>query len=309
MKVSVCLAATRPDTVAAPVRSVMAQSYRDWELIVVAQRMIEPVRQAVAAAMLGNERSLTFVAQGGSGLSRARNAAVRAAQGDILAWLDDDCEAAPDWLATIVDVFGRHPEVGIVGGSLIAPAPERRWPRTCPAWVPAEVLREATLPRGESPAGFGWIGGDFAVRREVAERIGPFDEFLGAGSRFGQGEDLDYTLRAQAARVAMYSTPRARVRHTFGWRYGLGTILRHQRDLARGYGAVAAKLRLADDPFASTYRRSVERDVLTSHAAAWRAPVSATTAARRYVHFIRAYRECIAKFVVDADGVLAPRAG
>jgi len=43
-------------------------------------------------------------------LSRARNAAVRVADGDVIAMTDDDCEAAPDWLAVLVDRFASLPQ-------------------------------------------------------------------------------------------------------------------------------------------------------------------------------------------------------
>jgi Glycosyl transferase family 2 len=302
--ISVCVATTRPDTIAATIRSIRAQEYASWELVVVGQGDIEAVRGVVQAEMHSHPQRLCFVAQTGFGLSRARNAAMKEATGDVFAWLDDDCEAAPDWLSVIADALQRRPKVGIVGGALVAPSPLRRWPRTCPAWTPAEALYDPWAHGCVRPPGFGWLGGDFAVRRDAARLIGAFDEFLGAGARFPQAEDVDYMCRAEAAGVPMLSTPRAVVHHTYGWRYGVGAVLRHQRGLARGNGALAAKFTLLGDPRGAGLVRIARRESLACGVRWWRRPVSAVTGGRRLFHFMRAYRECLRDYRVGKGGLL-----
>src|SRR2546423_10210651 len=80
MKVSVCVAATRPDTVGDTVRSITAQTHPDWHLVVVAQGPgAGGVAAAVEQALGDHDRArATVVRQDGTGLSRARNAAVMA---------------------------------------------------------------------------------------------------------------------------------------------------------------------------------------------------------------------------------------
>ena len=84
MKISVCVAATRPDTVGATARSIAAQTHVDWELIVIVQG------GAAAAVAEAVEREVPrgrarVISQDGKGLSRARNVAIRMADGDVIA--------------------------------------------------------------------------------------------------------------------------------------------------------------------------------------------------------------------------------
>ena len=71
------------------VESVLAQSYRDWELIVVDDGSSDGSPQAVLD--LADERCHVY-SQGNLGVSAARNSGVRLAKGELLAFLDAD-----DW--------------------------------------------------------------------------------------------------------------------------------------------------------------------------------------------------------------------
>ena len=178
MRISVCVAATRPDTVGATARSIAAQTHGDWELIVIVQGGAAPAVAEAVEREVPRSRA-RVLPQDGKGLSRARNAAVRAASGDVIAMTDDDCEAAPDWLAVLVDRFASLPQAGIVGGTVVAPPARVRGPGNCPSCHPGEVLYEpGALPDG-APPGFHWIGANFAFRRSTAELVGDFDELLG----------------------------------------------------------------------------------------------------------------------------------
>lgn len=306
MRVSVCIATTRASTIGATLRSIRAQSYPDWEVVLVSQGDVDAVRRLAEREFASDPSRLRFVPQMGWGLSRARNTAMRAATGETFAWLDDDCEAAPDWLDVMVNGFKGRPEVGLIGGALLAPPPCKPWPRTCPQWTPAEVVFDPGRDGRTPPPGWGWIGGNFAMRRATAERIGDFDEFLGAGAHFPMDEDVDFMFRAEAASVPMLTTPRAIVHHTYGWRYGLRTVLRHQHDFARGNGAFAAKLTLLGDPRGQEAVEAVKDEARVGWLQGFR-PFSLPTGVRRLFYFLAAYRECLTRFEVDTSGLLVPR--
>jgi glycosyltransferase involved in cell wall biosynthesis len=311
MKVSVCVAATRPDTVGDTVRSITAQTHPDWHLVVVAQGPgAGGVAAAVEQALGDHDRArATVVRQDGTGLSRARNAAVMAADGDVIAMIDDDCEADPRWIEVIVDRLVAEPAVGLVGGAVIAPPRQGRGPANCPSCQPADVAyHPGSSPDGPDgpPPGFAWIGANFAFRRATAQGVGEFDELLGAGARFPVAEEIDFMRRAGALGIAMLTTPEAVVHHTYGWRQGVGAVWRLQRNYARGNGAYAAKLTMLGDPRGprdlSEMRRLTATDWWTR-----RRPVAVPAGLRRYAHFIAGYRECLRECRVDERGLLVLR--
>jgi glycosyltransferase involved in cell wall biosynthesis len=241
------------------------------------------------------------------GLSRARNRVMDRANGEVIAFIDDDCEADPNWLAVMAGYLQSDPSIGLVGGATVPPPDTRSGLRlrlsTCPAILPAEGLYDPAASR-VPPPGWDWGGANVAVRGEVAARVGGFDEFLGPGTPFLAGEDRDYKFRLEALGVCMMATPRAVVRHTYGRRYGVRPVTRLSRAYARGGGAVAGKLTVSGDPrgeeWLAAARREFWRDILK--------PGRSLAAMYRLPHFLRAYREVVAGYTVDArTGCLQPR--
>src|ERR1700730_9249 len=99
MKVTVCIPSTRAATLGRAMMSIFRQTYADWELLVVVQGTDTAVAAAARQAAGCPRCRIVSIPQ--RGLSRARNAALRLFRGDILAMIDDDCEAAADWLAVL----------------------------------------------------------------------------------------------------------------------------------------------------------------------------------------------------------------
>ncbi len=149
------------------------------------------------------------------GLSGARNTGVRAATGDVVAFLDDDATAAPDWVARMLDAYA-DPRVVGVGGSVV-PA----WQAPRPAWFPDEFLwvvgcsyRGLPTERAEirNP-----IGANMSFRRDTFDRVGGFDEAMGRLGKDAAGcEETEFSIRARAARPAtrIVLEPAAQCRHT-----------------------------------------------------------------------------------------------
>ncbi len=247
MTISVCIPTVRPTTLGAAIASIRRQTFTDWELIVVGQGADETL-ESVTRVAAENDSRVRYIHIAQSGLSLARNAGLRAARGEIIAMTDDDCEAHINWLEVIAASFTAQSSVGVVGGALLAPPPTRPGVSMCPSLVPGEVLCDPVRTGRSAPPGFDWWGANFAVRRTVADRVGPFDECLGVGGNFMSGEDVDYKLRLEAAGVQMYSTPRSAVSHTYGRRYGLRDVMRYWHRNEAGMGALAAKLTMMGDP-------------------------------------------------------------
>jgi GT2 family glycosyltransferase len=163
------------------------------------------------------------------GASMARNLGARAATGEVVVFTDADCCPRPDWLAALGAPLA-DPSVGAVAGRL--------------ASTPPRGLVEAfgslfTLPALPGPARHTrwtpWAGGfptaNLAVRRDLLERAGGFDESVAL-----YGEDYDLCARLYAAGAAIVYTPHAVVEHQH--RVGLAPMLRQ----AFGFGRSQAWL-------------------------------------------------------------------
>ena len=83
--ISVCVPATRPDTIGATIQAVRRQTFAEWELLVLGQGASAPMEAAVVQAAEGDAR-VRHVHLEGHGLSLARNAALEHASGEVLAF-------------------------------------------------------------------------------------------------------------------------------------------------------------------------------------------------------------------------------
>ena len=177
--------------------------------------LVVDYNEALAERVAAEMSTVTVVKNNGArGLSGARNTGVARASGDVIAFLDDDAAAAPDWLATLAQAY-HDPAVVGVGGSI-----EPAWRRGRPAWFPREFdwvvgcTYRGMPQRAEAVRNF--IGANMSFRREVFDRVGGFQEALGrtAGKLMGS-EETELCIRALRAfpgRVLLYE-PRAIVFH------------------------------------------------------------------------------------------------
>ncbi|MBS0169866.1 MAG: glycosyltransferase [Nitrospira sp.] len=92
------------------VDSALAQTYRDFEIIVVDDGSTDDTR----AVLSEYGKSVHYLFQSNQGASAARNMALEQASGELIAYLDADDLWAPNKLAQQVDYLDAHPECGLV---------------------------------------------------------------------------------------------------------------------------------------------------------------------------------------------------
>jgi GT2 family glycosyltransferase len=185
----------------------------------------------------------------GRGLGVAQNASIRASRENIVAVLDDDCVAAPGWLATLARLFDDYPEVSAAGGRVLPLGPER------PGLAPVSS-RTSTTAREFQGDALPWdvgSGNNFAVRREWFERIGGCDERLGPGSPARGGVDMDLFHRLLRAGAVVRYEPEAVVFHE---RKPYAERLARRYPYGRGMGACVALWRRQGDPAALSVLRA-----------------------------------------------------
>ena len=166
------------------------------------------------------------------GRSFALNAGVAAAQGDLIAFSDDDCYLGPGYLRTALSEFSRG-TFQYAGGRILLHDPSDariavNYSRRCRMFPPGSFLRPGVIQ-----------GANMIVTRKVLEKAGRFDEEMGAGSRF-RCEDIDLLGRASMAGFTGAFIPALVVYHHHGRKPGAGTDALHRAN-AHGRGAYYAK--------------------------------------------------------------------
>jgi glycosyltransferase involved in cell wall biosynthesis len=205
---------------------------RAWELIVVNNGSTDDTDEVLAAFAREVPFRATVIHEQRPGLSRARNAGVEAARAPIVAFTDDDCYVAPDFLTRIVDVF-RASEYGYIGGRVLLHDPS-----DAPETIKEDQHAQEIAPYSCVAPGF-IHGANMAFRREVWEAIGGFDPLFGAGARF-VADDVDFLGRASAAGWAGAYRPEPVVRHHHGRKLG-ADVAKLRTSYARGRGAYYTK--------------------------------------------------------------------
>jgi GT2 family glycosyltransferase len=139
--------------------------------------------------------------EGRLGLPRARNAGIRAAHGDVLAFTDVDTVPDERWLEEGYRLF-TDCGVDFLAGGITMPVGPRP---TVAALVDATTYLDQEL---YVQAGFA-AGANFWVRRSIAERVGGFNEHL----EYYGGDDEEFGWRLKAAGVRLHYAPEVRLTH------------------------------------------------------------------------------------------------
>lgn len=220
-------------------QSVLGQQYpRDaYEVIVVDNGSTDDT--AAIAARLG----VRVVTQPRPGVARARNAGVLASRGEIVAFVDSDCVAEPDWLGNLL-AGAEDPKVGCLAGVIIA----RETDHLLPHWFEyRRFTDQARLLSFTPPVA---AGANVAYRRRVFETVGLYDE------RFFAAEDNDIFWRMLCTdRFIVRFQQNARVRHAHPRRFrhvvrrafveGRGLALfrwKHRKDFCKRYTEVGRNI-------------------------------------------------------------------
>ena len=187
-----------------------------WECVVVDNNSKDDTRQRVEAFVAEHSQlNMVYHLEQNQGLSYARNAGIAKAQGDIIAFVDDDERIVPEFVEAYVELFDSKADAMSAGGKIVAEYPTGR-----PEWMshyteqpianPMDFGSEVKLfPKHRIPG-----GGNMAMRRSVFEEVGVFNPNLGrTGGRLIGGEESELFERMAERGMACYYVPRAVMYH------------------------------------------------------------------------------------------------
>jgi glycosyltransferase involved in cell wall biosynthesis len=179
-----------------------------FEVVVVDDGSRDRTREVVERFQSG-PITLRYVTQPQQGLSVARNLGAKLAKGSVIAYLDDDAIAAPDWLTEICKAFSEsRPRPSCVGGKVLP-----IWGAPLPGWFPRQYLSSLTiLDKGETMRELtedeALVGANIAFDREALYAVGGFDP------RFTlYGDEIMVLQRMHDREMSIVYAPRVIVEH------------------------------------------------------------------------------------------------
>lgn len=200
----------RIDRIAAAIESLRAQTVAPHEILLVIDHSPEletecKRRWPEIKVMPNGEQQ---------GLSGARNTGVAASSGEVVAFLDDDAVAAPDWIERLGAAY-TDPAVLGAGGAIY---PD--WEQGRPRWFPAEFewvigCTHSGMPQ-QPEAVRNLVGANMSFRREALVEAGGFRHELGRIGKIPAGcEETDLCIRVgqRHPEATILYDPEASVRH------------------------------------------------------------------------------------------------
>jgi glycosyltransferase involved in cell wall biosynthesis len=204
-----------------------------WELIVVDNNSTDGTARLLDEMEGRSTLPLRRLFEPRPGLALAHNMALLEAKGDVIAFTDDDCRVASDWLAVLAREF-RDGTLALLGGRVelfdLADRP-----------TTIRIGRERLDLTGDNRAMETIIGCNMAFRRDIALRLGGFDTRFGSGCNIAPScDDADFVYRVQRAGGRIVYSPDLVVLHDHGRRTD-AQIHALQQNYLRGRGAMYAK--------------------------------------------------------------------
>jgi len=178
--------------------SVLAQTYKDFEVIIVDDGSIDDTRDKMRLYL--KDGRVRYVYQENSGVSCARNKGVALARGQYVSFLDSDDLWKPDKLRLEINFFSKYPEVRVVFSDMEECIGEK----FKPSFIKERSSFMGLLPESFSRDGIVMEQRElflclleefvmslcaFSVSKHVFERVGGFDE------SYRSGEDWEFFLR------------------------------------------------------------------------------------------------------------------
>jgi len=193
-------------------RGLSIPSRLSWELLVVDNNSKDATREVIESFAKAASFTVRYVLEKIQGRSAALNAGIRVAQGDIVAFTDDDVILHPDWLSSLKNTFDRFDCAAVAGR--VVPS----WNQPKPDWLEMkdqQAVVNFDLGDQYKEIRYPPLGANSAFRKEVFAKYGLFRLDLGVrGSKHTiTCDDTEFGDRLVRAGEKIVYDPQAIIYH------------------------------------------------------------------------------------------------
>lgn len=193
MRISVIISTfsiDRVELVKNSIRSLLVQTLKPDEILLV----LDSDKELLQFYKSNISDGVKIIDSETTGLSNARNVGIKYAQGEVVAFIDDDAEADSHWIETILENFKKE-DVLVVGG-IVKPL----WPDKRPIWFPEELNWIIGCTYKGHPENLGFIrnpiGCNMSFKKDVFKKIGYFRSDIGRyGKKLMDAEEVEISMR------------------------------------------------------------------------------------------------------------------
>lgn len=252
----------RPERLKTCLDSIICLNYpkERFEVIIVDDGSKKPIDNVVNAYQ--QQLNLTLIRQKNAGPAKARNTGANAAQGNYLAFTDDDCTLDKNWLSALENAFSKTSKA-LLGGKTINALPDN--PYSSASQLLIDYLYDYYNQKSAQATFF--ASNNFALSRDLFEKVGQFDVTfpLAAGEDrefcdrwLFKGYSLKYVSEAIIYHYHHLSLPKFWRQH---FNYGCGAYYFHQVRSQRNQTSVKVEpldfyWKLLTYPFATNPKQS-----------------------------------------------------
>lgn len=183
----------RYDEFCAAADSVLNQTYEDVELVIIVDGTTDVYKRAIDDYD-GYPNTVVYCNSENRGLSYSRNQGAELANGEIVAFMDDDALLDEEWAVEIVNTYNRHDAVA-VGGRMVP-----KWETEKPCFLPSEFyfligVTYRGFREDEGPVR-NTFSSNLSFRRDVFLELGGFKTNMGKqGENNLQGGETELCVR------------------------------------------------------------------------------------------------------------------
>ena len=185
----------------------------ETEVLVIDNNSSDATKGVVAEYVSVGNPVFRYLLESEPGKSRALNAAIAEAKGEIIAFTDDDCIPGPSWVENIVKEFDSDPELSVLGGRVELYDEKDRQQA-----ILLSNYRTLVTNAWDICASPTVIGANMAFRKTVLKATRGFDPLLGPGTICKAAEDLDLLYRSLKKNFKIAYSPEVIVFHNHGRR-------------------------------------------------------------------------------------------